>query len=180
LYSTPEQQQVCVAARTEKAGANFRVRSMPVLSFRSYVNSLAYLFKVSDRTTAPIVPSSVSQFPKFNAFFKPLLTKALGGKAVGWQGDPSNTVLTEEELILVVGTVEEKRILDVQRRYVLCLGFSTAYRAEVLKKLSRHSGASGALQLMFARHPFVDPHICCQVSSFFLFTRGVTFPVAIL
>eukprot|EP00667_Euglena_gracilis_P025067 EG_transcript_29214 len=35
LYSTPEQQQVCVAARTEKAGANFRVRSMPVLSFRS-------------------------------------------------------------------------------------------------------------------------------------------------
>jgi hypothetical protein len=64
LYATPEQQLACVAARTERAGTYFRVRSMLVLSFRTYLNALVFLYKVSDRDGPPIVASSASQFPK--------------------------------------------------------------------------------------------------------------------
>jgi hypothetical protein len=116
LYPTPEQADICVAARKEKAGADVPLRSMPVLTFRTYINSVAFLYKMSQRSFQPIVPSSVAQFPNFNAFFNPLLTKALAAKVPGWSGDPSNTAITEEELVTVVGTVNEKRPLEVQRR----------------------------------------------------------------
>jgi hypothetical protein len=135
LYATPEQVDICIAARTEKAGADFRVRSMPILTFRSYINSVAFLYKTSERSSQPIVPSSLGQFPNFNAFFNPLLKKAFAAKVPGWKGDPTNTAITEEELITVVGAVNEKRPLEVQRRNCLLLRYATAYRAEVLARL---------------------------------------------
>jgi hypothetical protein len=134
MYSDEEQIAACLRARAEKAGDTFKLRSMPVLSFRTYINGLAHLFKVSVQTPQAIVISSITQFPKLNAFLAPLLSRAMDKKAANWKGDPISKVLVQPELVQVVAMAEELgRPLDIQRQNILVLGYSTGYRGEVLR-----------------------------------------------
>ena len=84
IYTDEEQAEACIV-RAEKAGDNFKLRSMPVLSFRTYINGLAFVHKAFAHSQSIVVISS-SQFPKLRDFLAPILTRALDRKAANWKG----------------------------------------------------------------------------------------------
>jgi hypothetical protein len=134
IYATDEQVESCLQVRQEKAG-DAKLQSMAVLSFRTYVNSVASTFKSVAGENHIIVPSSLKQFPQYNEYMGPLLVRARAKQTVDWGGDPVNNVLQPEELLQVVATVATSRPFDLQRKHLLCLGFATGYRGEVLRRL---------------------------------------------
>jgi hypothetical protein len=135
LFKTQQEADAWVKTRQEKAGKDGRLRSMPVSSFRTYVNAVSNIYKALAPVFAIIVPSSVSQFPQFNALMRPLVTHERAKKAQEAKGGLANNVLQADELLTVLKAAEGNTPFFVQRRNLLLLGYTTSYRGEVLRRL---------------------------------------------
>ena len=138
LAESPDQVETLLAARKTKAGANFRVYAMPVLSFRTYCNALARMYQRYGPKDRSIVPSSVKQFPGFNGLMSGVITRFRGTKASNWKAQPENNTLQTAELVKVVATATATP-LQVQRKNILCLAFATGYRGEIIRRLTVES-----------------------------------------
>ena len=155
LFPNDEQAAECLARRKQQAGEQFRVWTLPTISFRTYVNALARLFTREARggqALQTVVPTSVKQFPHFCACMGELTTRLRGEQTTTWKSDPLDNTITTEEMVQVVSTVTDVRVLDVQRRNILCVGFATGFRSEVLRRLlvgSVHPGITTDGQRMY-------------------------------
>ena len=138
MFDTAAEQEQCMQQRVQQAGDRFKVYSVPIGTFRTYMNAAAraYMAQVAPIPNhKPAVPSSVKQFPEYARFLRAVITRARGAKAVANAANPQSDILRPEELPMVMATVNHHNVQQRQKANILLIGFQTGLRAEVLRRL---------------------------------------------
>jgi hypothetical protein len=98
LFDTEAEQKACEERRKEQAGRRFKCSSLPVGTFRTYLNAVARAYSQSGSpiggNDVVIVPSSLRQFPNLNATLKPVITRSRATRAVTAAQRPVSEILT--------------------------------------------------------------------------------------
>ena len=128
LFDTSAEQDQCMQQRVQQAQDKFKVFSVPVGTFRTYVNAAARAYTTQVAAlpdNKPIVPSSVKQFPEYATFLRGVIQRSRAVQAVNHAANPASEILQAEEMPLVMATVNQNNVQQVQRANILKIGFQT-------------------------------------------------------
>ncbi|EPS57856.1 hypothetical protein M569_16961, partial [Genlisea aurea] len=135
LFDDEAEASAC-AQRTKELAAQhgIRVQVQPPMSFRTYVNAIARVYKNAAPDTV-IIPSSQRQFPLFNQFFASAVQRDRARRAVATVTHPRPTILQVEEFRAVMASADLADPFQGQRANILALAFCSGFRCEVLRRL---------------------------------------------
>ena len=111
LHDKPANIAETMLNRREKCGDKYRCYSLPVASFKTYLNAVC---RVSTAAGHPLVMTSTRQQPNFQIFMAGAIRRSRQSKAVQEASDGIPKVLSEDEFRLVMDK-QATNALDTQR-----------------------------------------------------------------
>ncbi|EPS57142.1 hypothetical protein M569_17679 [Genlisea aurea] len=136
LFHDEAEADTCAQRRKELADQHgIRVHLQPPMSFRTYVNSVARVYKNAVPDTI-IIPSSQRQFPEFNQFFASVVQRERARRAIATVTHPKPAILQVEDFRSVLASADP---FQGQRANILALAFCSGFRSEVLSRLVEDS-----------------------------------------